>query len=447
MHENLFHRVYKAIDEAETIKPRGKIAKIVGLTIESLGPPAEIGEICTITNSKANKKIIAEVVGFHEKTVILMPLGDMEDVGPGWEVEASGKKLTVPVGPGLLGRVLNGLGNPIDGKGPLVHEGRYPVFNSPPNPVQRPLITEPLPLGIKAIDALLTCGSGQRVGIFSGSGVGKSTLLGMIARNTRADINVIGLIGERGRELNGFINKDLGEEGLKRSVIIVATSDQPPLVRTRAAFTATAVAEYFRDQNMNVMLMMDSLTRFAMAQREVGLAAGEPPVTRGYTPSVFAILPKLLERAGTSQRGSITGIYTVLVDGDDLNEPISDAVRGILDGHIVLSRSIANRNHYPAIDVLASVSRLMNDVITKEHKMLAGRVKNILSVYREAEDLINIGAYVRGNNPRIDEAIMYIDRIYDFLRQEIDEKVDYEDTLRKLESIFNEEGQNEEIPI
>lgn len=440
MRENLFQSVYKAIDETETVKPRGKIVKIVGLTIESLGPPAEIGEICTITTRRTEKKIIAEVVGFHEKKVILMPLGDMEDVGPEWEVEASGRKLSVPVGTGLLGRVLDGLGNPIDGKGPLVYESHYPVFGSPPNPVERSLITQPLPLGIKSIDTLLTCGCGQRIGIFSGSGVGKSTLLGMIARNTRADINVIGLIGERGRELNGFIHKDLGEEGLKRSVLVVATSDQPPLVRTRAAFAATAIAEYFRDQGANVMLMMDSITRFAMAQREVGLAAGEPPVTRGYTPSVFAILPKLLERAGTSKKGSITGIYTVLVDGDDLNEPISDAVRGILDGHIVLSRTLANRNHYPAVDILASISRLMNDVVSKEHKMLAGRVKNILSVYREAEDLINIGAYVRGNNPRIDEAMMYIDRIQDFLLQEVDDKIDYQEALEKLEEIFEEEG-------
>jgi len=440
MHENLFRSVYSAIDETETIRPRGKIIKIVGLTIESLGPPAEIGEICTITTWRTEKKIIAEVVGFHEKKVILMPLGDMEDVGPGWEVEASGRKLSVPVGTGLLGRVLDGLGNPIDGRGPLAYESHYPVFSSPPNPVDRSLITQPLPLGIKSIDTLLTCGCGQRIGIFSGSGVGKSTLLGMIARNTRADINVIGLIGERGRELNGFIHKDLGEEGLKRSVLVVATSDQPPLVRTRAAFTATAIAEYFRDQGANVMLMMDSITRFAMAQREVGLAAGEPPVTRGYTPSVFAILPKLLERAGTSKKGSITGIYTVLVDGDDLNEPISDAVRGILDGHIVLSRTLANRNHYPAVDILASISRLMNDVISKQHKVLAGRVKNILSVYREAEDLINIGAYVKGNNPGIDEAMIYIDRIRDFLRQEVDDKIDYREALEKLEEIFKEEG-------
>lgn len=440
MRENLFRYVYNAIDETDTIKPKGKIAKIVGLTIEALGPPAEIGEICTIKSSKSGKKIIAEVVGFNEKKVILMPLGEMEDIGPDWEVEAGGGKLTVPVGSGLLGRILDGLANPIDGKGPLVYENRYPVINSPPNPIERTLIKRPLPLGIKSIDTLLTCGRGQRVGIFSGSGVGKSTLLGMIARNTRADINVIGLIGERGRELNSFIYNDLGKEGLKRSVIVVATSDQPPLVRTKAAFTATAIAEYFRDQGLDVMLMMDSLTRFAMAQREVGLAAGEPPVTRGYTPSVFAILPKLLERAGTSKKGSITGIYTVLVDGDDLNEPISDAVRGILDGHIVLSRALASRNHYPAIDILASISRLMNDVISREHRMLAGRVKNMLSVYREAEDLINIGAYVRGNNPSIDEALKYIYRIQDFLKQEVDEKVDFEEALKELEDIFEEEG-------
>lgn len=447
MRENLFRDIHNVIDKTPTLKPCGKINKIVGLTIESLGPPVEIGEVCTVTSSRSDKKITAEVVGFYQNTVILMPLGDMEDVGPGWEVEACGEKLKVPVGKGLLGRVLNGLGEPIDGKGPLIFDDHYPIFNSPPNPVERSLIKKPLPLGIKAIDALLTCGCGQRIGIFSGSGVGKSTLLGMIARNTKADINVISLVGERGRELNSFLQKDLGEEGLKRSVTVVATSDQPPLVRTRAAFTATAIAEYFRDQGLDVMLMMDSVTRFAMAQREVGLASGEPPVTRGYTPSVFATLPKLLERAGTSKKGSITGIYTVLVDGDDLNEPISDAVRGILDGHIVLSRTLANRNHYPAIDVLASVSRLMNDVVTKEHKILAGRVKNILSVYREAEDLINIGAYVKGNNPRIDEAIKYIDKIQDFLRQDIEEKIDYQESLKKLEQIFDEDESHEKIQV
>ena len=400
-------------DDIVTIKLRADI-KIVGLTIESHGPPVELGEICVVKSSKSKKNILAEVVGFRDKTVILMPLGDMEELGPGWDVEASGKKMTTPVGNELLGRVLDGLGMPIDEKGPLKTKTSYPVFNNPPNPIQRSLIKRPLTFGIRAIDGLLTCGVGQRLGIFAGSGVGKSTLLGMIARNTKADINVIALVGERGRELNSFITNDLGEEGIKRSVIVVATSDKPPLIRTRAAFTATAIAEFFRDQGANVMLMMDSVTRFAMAQREVGLAAGEPPVTRGYTPSVYANLPKLLERAGTSDKGSITGIYTVLVDGDDLNEPISDAVRGILDGHIVLSRDLANKNHYPAIDVLSSISRLMNDIVSPEQKELSGRVKNLLSVYREAEDLINIGAYVEGNNSKIDESIKYIDKIENF---------------------------------
>lgn len=431
-----FEFLYPIIDEKTDLYPRGKITKIIGLTIEAQGPPADMGEICTIFSPRSNKKIIAEVVGFKENTVILMPLGDMEDVGPGWQVEATGKKLTVAVGDELLGRVLDGLGNPIDGKGQLKTRIRYPVFNSPPNPIERTPITKPLPMGIRAIDILLTCGYGQRLGIFAGSGVGKSTLLGMIARNTKADINVIALVGERGRELNSFIQKDLGEEGLKRSVVVVATSDKAPLVRTRAAFVATAIAEYFRDQGKQVMLMMDSLTRFAMAQREVGLASGEPPVTRGYTPSVFATLPKLLERAGTSNKGSITGIYTVLVDGDDMNEPIADAARGILDGHIVLSRNLAHTNHYPAIDVLASISRLMNDIITTEHKKLSSRVKNILSAYRGAEDLINIGAYVQGNNPHIDEAIQYIDEIKNFLRQDVNEKVEFEEALIKLKDIF-----------
>lgn len=440
MIESPFNLIYPIIDQTETIKPKGKISKIVGLTIESLGPPVELGEICTIKSARNMKKIKAEVVGFRENAVILMPLGNMDDIGPGWEVEASGKKMTVAVGEELLGRVLDGLGQAIDGKGPLKTTEYYPVFNAPPNPVDRTIIDTPISLGIKAIDGLLTCGKGQRLGVFAGSGVGKSTLLGMIARNTKADVNVIALVGERGRELNEFILNDLGEQGLKRSVIVVSSSDKPPLVRTRAAFTATAIAEYFRDRGADVMLMMDSVTRFAMAQREVGLASGEPPVTRGYTPSVFAVLPKLLERAGTAMQGSITGIYTVLVDGDDFNEPISDAVRGILDGHIVLSRDLANRNHYPAIDVLSSISRLMNEIVSKEHKELAGRVKSILSVYTEAEDLINIGAYIKGNNPKIDEAIKYIDVIRNFLLQDVDEKVDFHETLDKLNMIFMDDS-------
>jgi flagellum-specific ATP synthase len=436
----VYDKLYPIIDNIVTIRPRGHVSKIIGLTIESQGPQVQIGEICCIKSEKSDKKVMAEVVGFKDKTVILMPLGDIEDVGPGWCVESTGKKPRVRVGPQLLGRVLDGLGECIDDKGPIAVEDYYPIFNSPPNPIDRTRIKSPISLGIKAIDAFLTCGMGQRLGIFAGSGVGKSTLLGMIARNTRADVNVIALVGERGRELNDFIHKDLGEEGLERSVIVVATSDKPPLVRTRAAFTATAIAEYFRDCGANVLLMMDSVTRFAMAQREVGLAAGEPPVTRGYTPSVFATLPKLLERAGTSPKGSITGIYTVLVDGDDLNEPISDAVRGILDGHIVLSRDLANRNHYPSIDILASISRLMNDVVTDEHKQIAGKVRNILSVYREAEELINIGAYVKGNNPKIDEAIEYIDEIQRFLQQDVKEKIDIEESINRLKLIFEVQG-------
>jgi len=433
-----FDYVHSILNDIVTIKPKGKISKIVGLTIESDGPPAEMGEICIIKSPNNPKTILTEVVGFRDSTVILMPLGDMEDLGPGWVVEATRKKMTVSVGDELLGRVLDGLGNPIDGKGPLKTKISYPILNNPPNPIERSIIKRPLSLGIRAIDAFITCGVGQRLGIFAGSGVGKSTLLGMIARNTKADINVIGLVGERGRELNGFIKNDLGEEGLKRSVIVVATSDKPPLIRTRAAFTATAIAEYFRDQGKNVLLMMDSITRFAMAQREVGLAAGEPPVTRGYTPSVFATLPKLLERAGTSSKGSITGIYTVLVDGDDLNEPISDAVRGILDGHIVLSRNLANKNHYPAIDILSSISRLMNDVVSPKHRQLSGKVKNILSVYKEAEDLINIGAYTKGNNPKIDEAIKYIDQIEEFLKQSVEEKMDFDKTIEALGKVFED---------
>jgi flagellum-specific ATP synthase len=440
MNKSFFENYKSIVNGIDTLKIKGKISKIVGLTIESQGPPAEIGEICKIRLSRTpGKKLLAEVVGFHDDKIILMPLGEMDGIAPGEEVEATGKKLMVPVGDELLGRILDGLGNPIDGRGPIKSTDYYPLHNSPPNPVERVPIDSPLPLGIKAIDALITCGRGQRIGIFAGSGVGKSTLLGMIARNTRADVNVIALVGERGRELNSFIKKDLREDGLKRSVVVVATSDKPPLLRTKAAFTATAIAEYFRDKGLDVLLMMDSVTRFAMAQREVGLASGEPPVTRGYTPSVFAILPKLLERAGTSSKGSITGIYTVLVDGDDLNEPISDAVRGILDGHIVLSRALANKNHYPAIDVLSSISRLMNDVISESHKELAAKVKSLISVYSEAEDLINLGAYVKGSNPRIDEALIYIDEIRKFLIQDVDEKVDFEETLRQLKRIFEGE--------
>lgn len=418
----------------ELIEYSGKVTKVVGLTIESNGPEVKIGEMCKITTVRSNSAIDAEVVGFRDNRVLLMPLGDIEGVGPGSTVIATGNSLNVGVGKCLLGRVLDGIGNPMDGKGPVQIECRYPVNNSPPNPLQRKRISEPLSLGVKAIDGLLTIGKGQRVGIFAGSGVGKSTLLGMIARNTKADINVIALIGERGREVREFIERDLKEEGLKRSVVVVATSDQPALIRQKAAFLATSIAEYFRDSQKDVLFMMDSLTRFAMAQREIGLAIGEPPVSRGYTPSVFSQLPKLLERTGTSKINSITGLYTVLVDGDDLTEPVTDSARSILDGHIVLSRAISNKNQYPAIDVLASISRLMNDIVSQEHKSVANEIKKIMAIYRDAEDLINIGAYVSGSNEKIDRAIKIIDKILDFVQQGLYEKF----TFKQVEQMMGE---------
>jgi flagellum-specific ATP synthase len=366
-----------------------------------------------------------------------MPLGSTSGIGPGSRIEATGKNLSVRVSEDMLGRVFDGLGEIIDGNGNIKRSSLYPIENDPPNPLTRKKIREILPVGVKSIDGLLTIGKGQRIGIFAGSGVGKSTLMGMIARNTKADINVIGLIGERGREVREFIENDLQEEGLARSVVVVATSDQPALVRLKAAQLATSVAEYFRDQGKDVMLLMDSLTRFAMAQREVGLALGEPPVTRGYTPSVFAVMPRLLERSGTSEKGSITGMYTVLVDGDDMNEPITDTARGILDGHIVLSRNLANRNHYPAIDILSSVSRVMPNIINDEHKSYASEIKNILSIYKDAEDLVNIGAYVKGSSSGIDRAIDKIDRINNFLMQGVKEKVEMEEVLSTMKEIVS----------
>lgn len=423
-----------AIDDASTWTQKGRISQVVGLTIESNGPRVSLGELCEIRPSKMHKKyLLSEVVGFRGNKTLLMPLGDLEGVGPGSEIVSTGRRLSVPVGPGLIGRVLNGLGEPIDGKGPIDYELVYPVNNSPPNPLLRRRITDPLSVGIKAIDGLNTLGKGQRLGIFAGSGVGKSTMLGMIARNTTADINVIGLIGERGREVREFLERDLGEEGLKRSVVVVATSDQPALMRIKGAFVATSIAEYFRDQGKDVLLLMDSVTRFALAQREVGLAIGEPPATRGFTPSVFALLPKMLERAGTSDTGSITGLYTVLVEGDDMNEPITDAVRGIVDGHIVLSRDLAAMNRYPAIDVLASISRLMIEVVSEEHMELGNRFRSLLAVYEDAKDLIDIGAYKRGSNPRIDEALDYIDKCQEYLQQGIYEQLTLDDALTQLD--------------
>lgn len=404
----------------------GKVSKVVGLTIEADGPQASIGDLCNIHVSKG-VPLKAEVVGFRDEKVLLMPLGDMTGISPGCTVTANGDILKVAVGPELVGRVLDGLGRPMDDKGPIGSKIHFRTDNKPPNPLTRKRITEPLPLGVRAIDGLLTVGKGQRVGIFAGSGVGKSTLMGMIARNTKADINVIALIGERGREVREFLERDLTDEGLARSVVVVATSDQPALIRLKGALVATAIAEYFRNTGKDVLLLMDSLTRYAMAQREVGLSIGEPPVSRGYTPSVFSAFPKLLERAGTDEKGSITGLYTVLVDGDDLTEPVTDTARGILDGHIVLSRTLANRNHYPSIDVLASVSRVMSDIIDKEHKKIASEIKKVMAVHRDAEDLINIGAYTRGSNEKIDYAIECIDGITDFLQQETDQKVSFED--------------------
>ncbi|AKL95482.1 flagellum-specific ATP synthase FliI [Clostridium aceticum] len=436
MKEIMLNKYKSSLEILDLIKYTGQVSQVIGLTIESIGPAVKVGEVCKIYTLKNDCPIIAEVVGFKEKKVLLMPLGEMEGIGPGSKVEALGTSLEVKVGSSLLGRVLDGLGNPIDNKGPLNQATAYPVVGKPLNPLDRTRISEPLTLGVKTIDGLLTCGNGQRIGIFAGSGVGKSTLLGMIARNTQADINVIALIGERGREVKEFIDNDLKEEGLKRSVVIVATSDQPPLVRMKGALLATAIAEYFRDQKQNVLLLMDSLTRFSMAQREVGLAIGEPPVTKGYTPSVFAVLPKLLERTGTSDRGAITGLYTVLVDGDDMNEPIADAVRGILDGHIVLSRKLANQGHYPAIDVISSVSRVMPNIVPKDQIKIANEIKQILAIYKDAEDLINIGAYAKGSNKKIDYAIENIAAVNNFLQQDVDEKINYSEVLNLMRQLI-----------
>lgn len=417
----------------------GKVTKLVGLTIESLGPVANLNDLCMIySGNKARDGIFAEVVGFRDNRLLLMPYGDVEGIGVGSLVESTGAPFHVGVGPSMLGMVLDGLGRSMDREKVFSVEKQYSVEALPPDPLSRKMIDEVLPLGVKAVDSLLTIGKGQRIGIFAGSGVGKSTLLGMFARNTKASVNVIALIGERGREVREFIERDLGEEGMKRSVVVVATSDQPALIRKKAAKTATAIAEYFRDRGEDVLLMMDSLTRFSMAQREIGLASGEPPVTRGYPPSVYSEMPKLLERAGNSDKGSITGLYTVLVDGDDMNEPIADAARGILDGHFVLSRTLAAKNHYPAIDVLQSVSRCMSSIASKEHKAYAGMMKNVLATYAGAEDLINIGAYKSGANPDIDFAIRKIKDVNAFLKQETDEKFLFEDEILELASLFGE---------
>lgn len=432
-------KLIEVLEKSPTCQLKGRISQAIGLTLEATGPRLSLGELCLIRNNYRNDQFVsAEVVGFKNNRTLLMPLGELEGIGPGSELIATGTTLRVRVGMELRGRVLNGLGEPIDDQGPLGTIHTYPVMNRPPSPLKRKRILEALPVGVKTIDGLITVGKGQRMGIFAGSGVGKSTLMGMIARNTAADINVIALIGERGREVREFLEKDLGPRGLERSVVVVATSDEPALVRLKGAFVATSIAEYFRDQGLDVLLLMDSLTRFALAQREVGLAIGEPPATRGFTPSVFALLPRLLERAGTSDQGTITGLYTVLVEGDDMNEPITDAVRGIVDGHIALNRNLAALNSYPAIDVLNSISRVMLDIVPERQMRAANRFRSLLATYQDAKDLIDIGAYKKGSNPRIDESLERIEPMHGFMQQQIQEEAFYDHTIAELHRSIGE---------
>ncbi len=431
----MFEKYESVVESIDPIKYTGVVTKVQGLMIESLGPQVEIGELCHVVVPSRDEVVPAEVVGFNGKNVQLMPFAEMKGIEPGCSVVALGEGMKIMVSDKLLGRVLDSMGRPMDGKGSLGSCDYFPVHNPPPDVLKRKKITDRMVTGVRAIDAMTPIGKGQRIGIFSGSGVGKSTLLGMIARNTKADVNVIALIGERGREVREFIESDLGPEGLSRSVIIVSTSDTPPLARVTGAYVATAVAEYFRDQGKDVMLLFDSVTRFARSQREIGLAVGEPPATRGFTPSVFSILPKLLERCGTSDKGTITGFYTILVDGDDLDEPVSDNVRGILDGHIVLSRKLAESYHYPAIDVLNSLSRLGTKITSRQEQQAMGRLRRLLAVYTDAEDLINVGAYAEGSNADIDEAIEKIGVIRDFLQQQIEEKSSLTETLARASEI------------
>jgi len=433
-----FASVKAALERTNWIKVTGRVAEVVGLVIESNGPNARVGDICLI-HTENDGVVQSEVVGFRGDRVLLMPLGELSGVRAGCLVEATGHCLRVPVGPELLGRALDGLGEPMDGLGPLRCNKRYPVIALPPNPLERQMITQPLATGVRAIDGMLTLGQGQRMGIFAGSGVGKSTLLGMIARNCEADVNVIALVGERGREVKEFIEHDLGEEGLRKSVIVCATSEQPAMVRIKAALTATAIAEYYRDQGKSVLLMMDSVTRFAMAQREVGLAVGEPPSTKGYTPSVFALLPKLMERAGNGAKGAITALYTVLVDGDDTNEPIADAARSILDGHVVLSRRLTGRGHYPPIDVLQSLSRTMPFVVTPDQVQQAREIRELMAAYSDIEDLVSIGAYKEGSKPIADRALKKWDPINKFLRQDKADGSPLDTTLSEMEALVHEE--------
>lgn len=410
----------------------GKIDKIVGTTIESVGPVCNIGDVCMIEVPGNPVKAYAEVVGFRENKVLLMPYDEIEGIGYGSAVMNQGHKLRIPVGNDLIGRTVDALGCPMDDLGPINAEEAYTITGKKSNPMNRPRINTVIQMGVKAIDGMLTIGKGQRMGIFAGSGVGKSTLMGMIAKNVKADVNVIALVGERSREVVEFIKRDLGDEGLKRSVLVVATSNQSAMMRSKCTMTATTIAEYFKDQGMDVLLMMDSLTRYAMAQREIGLSVGEPPVARGYTPSIYSDLPKLLERSGNFEKGSITGIYTVLVEGDDTNEPISDTVRGIIDGHIILSRKIAAKNHYPAIDILNSVSRLMNDIVLPEQKEAANKIRKMMSIYESNADLISIGAYKKGSNKELDEAIAKTDAINEFLQQKTDESYTLDEAVIRM---------------
>ena len=435
---SIFQQMTRQVNQAQPYSLTGKIENIVGMSIEASGGRAAVGDICRIYSSEAGRQVMAEVVGFKNDRILLMPYSDMNGISAGNFVRNTGKQLTLRVGEFLRGRIINALGEPIDGKEPFQGGTPYCVGGSYINPLRRPPIRERLDFGVKALDGMMTIGKGQRIGIFSGSGVGKSTLMGMIAKNVTADINVIALVGERGREVLEFVQKDLGEEGMRRSVLVVATSDQPAMLRMKCPSVATGIAEYFRDQGYNVLLMMDSLTRFAMAQREIGLAIGEPPVARGYTPSIYAELPKLLERSGNFETGSITGVYTVLVEGDDTNEPIADTVRGILDGHVVLSRALANANHYPAIDIGASLSRLMTEIVPTEHRQLASRIRDILSVYEKNADLVAIGAYKPGSDRKMDYALSKIDAVNSFLSQEIDEAFSYEQSLQLMEEILDQ---------
>ena len=432
----MFRQMIQQLQKTETYSLTGKIENIVGMSIEASGGHAAVGDICRIYNGESGTQFTAEVVGFKNDHILLMPYSDMTGISAGNLVRNTGRQLTLQMGPFLRGRIINALGQPIDGKGPFTGGSAYCIEGHYINPLSRPAIRERMEFGVKAIDGLLTIGKGQRIGIFAGSGVGKSTLMGMIAKNVKADINVIALVGERGREVLDFVQKDLGEEGMARSILVVATSDQPAMLRKKCPSVATGIAEYFRDQGYDVLLMMDSLTRFAMAQREIGLAVGEPPVARGYTPSIYAELPKLLERSGNFEKGSIAGVYTVLVEGDDTNEPIADTVRGILDGHIVLSRSLAAANHYPAIDVGTSVSRLKADIVSDEHRQMAGRVRDIMSIYNKNADLVSIGAYKPGTNPKLDYALGKMDAINSFLKQGVDESFGYEEIVEQMERIL-----------